>query len=126
MGHLEGLTEDRLGGLKVARRVAQMADRLEDLKVARTEDRSGGQWAALTADRLGGLKEALMADRLEDRTEDRTEDRSGGQWEGRMEAQTVDQLRDQEEEWAEGLAPRRQERESVVLQARSQAPLASA
>ena len=43
-----------------------------------------------------------------------------------MEAQTVDQLRDQEEEWAEGLATRRQERESVVLQARSQAPLASA
>ena len=122
MGHLEGLTEDRLGGLKVARRVAQMADRLEDLRVARTEDRSGGQWAVLMEDRLGGLKGALMADRLEDRTEDR----SGGQWEGRMEAQTVDHLRDQEEEWAEGLTPRRQERESVVLQARSQAPLASA
>ena len=85
-----------------------------------------GHLEGLTEDRLGGLKEALMADRLEDRTEDRTEDRSGGQWEGRMEAQTVDQLRDQEEEWAEGLATRRQERESVVLQARSQAPLASA
>ena len=113
---------DRWGGLTVARKVAQMADRLEDLKVARTEDRSGGQWAVLTADRLGGLKEALMADRLEDRTEDR----SGDQWEGRMEAQTVDHLRDQEQEWAEGSAPRRQERVSGVLQARSQAPLASA
>ena len=116
---------DRLEDLKVARRVVQMADRLEDLKVARTEDRSMGRWAVLTADRLGGLKEALMADRLEARTEDR----SVGQWEGRMEAQTVDHLRDQRgqmEAWPEGLVPRRQERVSAALQVRSQAPLASA
>ena len=113
---------DRLEDLKVARKVVQMADRLEDLRVARTEDRSVGRWAVLTADHLGGLKEALMADRLEARTEDR----SVGQWEGRMEAQTVDHLRDQREEWPEGLAPRRQERVSAVLQVRSQAPLASA
>ena len=124
---------DRLGGLKVARKVVQMADRLEDLKVARTEDRSVGRWAVLTADRLGGLKKARMEDRLEaqmeDRLEARTEDRSAGQWEGRMEAQTVDHLRDQREQmeaWPEGLAPRRQERVSAVLQARSLAPLASA
>ena len=42
-----------------------------------------------------------MADRLEARTEDR----SVGQWEGRMEAQTVDHLRDQREQmeaWPEG------------------------
>ena len=113
---------DRLEDLKVARRVVQMADRLEDLKVARTEDRSVGRWAVLTADRLGGLKEALMADRLEARTEDR----SVGQWEGRMEAQTGDHLREQMEAWPEGLVPRRQERVSAALQVRSQAPLASA
>ena len=114
---------DRLEDLKVARRVVQMADRLEDLKVARTEDRSVGRWAVRRRT-AWGLKEALMADRLRPGRRP-----LGGQWEGRMEAQTVDHLRDQREQmeaWPEGLVPRRQERVSAALQVRSQAPLASA
>ena len=51
MGHLEGPKADRLGGLKVARKVVQMADRLEDLKVARKEGRLVGRRAVLTANR---------------------------------------------------------------------------
>ena len=52
-GPLGGPDGGPLGGPEGGRKVVQMADRLEDLKVARTEDRSVGRWAVLTADHLG-------------------------------------------------------------------------
>ena len=59
-----------------------------------------------------------------------TADRSVGQWGGRMGALTAVRYgslkEEQMEAWPEGLAPRRLERVSAVLQVRSQAPLASA
>ncbi|MEC7461465.1 MAG: hypothetical protein VX891_05205 [Candidatus Thermoplasmatota archaeon] len=106
MGHLEGLKADRLEVLMVARKVVQMADRLEDLKVARTVV----QMAVLTEARTVDLQEGRRAVL----TEAQTADRSWGLKEEQM------------EEWAEGLAPRQQERVSAVVQVRSQAPLASA
>ena len=83
-----------------------MADHLEALMA----DRSVGQWGG----RMGAL----------------TADRSVGQWGGRMGALMADRYgglkEEQMEAWPEGLAPRRLERVSAVLQVRSQAPLASA
>jgi len=106
VGHLEGPKADRLEVLMVARTVVQMADRLEDLKVARTV-----------------VQRAVL-------TEAQTVDQQEGQRAVLTEVRTADRLRDlkeeQMEEWAEGLAPRQQERVSAVLQVRSQAPLASA
>ena len=90
----------------VARKVVQLADRLEDLKVARTVVQLADRLEALTQDRSVGRRAVL--------TEVRTADRLRGLKEEQM------------EEWAEGLAPRQQERVSAVLQVRSQAPLASA
>ena len=81
-------------------------------------DRWGGRMGALTEVRMADHLEALMADR------------SVGQWGGRMGALTADRYgglkEEQMEAWPEGLAPRRLERVSAVLQVRSQAPLASA
>ena len=129
MGHLEGLKADRLEVLMVARKVVQMADRLEDLKVARkvvqladrlealTQDRSVGRRAVLTEAQTVDQQEGRRAVLREVRTVVQTADCSRGLKEEQME---------QMEEWAEGLAPRQQERVSAVLQVRSQAPLASA
>ena len=106
MGHLEDPKADRSEVLMVARTVVQMADRLEGLKVARTVVQMAARSEALTQDRSAGRRAVL--------TEVRTVDRLRGLKEEQM------------EEWAEGLAPRQQERVSAVLRVRSQAPLASA
>ena len=126
MGHLEGPKADRLEVLMVARTVVQMADRLEDrledLKVARTVVQLADRLEALTQDRSVGRRAVL--------TEAQTVDQQEGQRAVLTEVRTADRLRDlkeeQMEEWAEGLAPRQQERVSAVLQVQSQAPLASA
>ena len=122
MGHLEDPKADRSEVLLVARTGVQMADRLEGLKVARTVVQMADRSEALTQDRSAGRRAVL--------TEAQTVDQQEGRRAVLSEVRTVDRLGDlkkeQMEEWAEGLAPRQQERVSAVRRVRSQAPLASA
>lgn len=122
MGRLEGLTEDhqagllvgRTEGLKEVQKVGRTEDRWADLLVDLLVDRSGAPKVARTVVQMANRSEVRTADRLVAQKVARTAGRLGGQKEEQMEG------------WPEGLAPRRQERVSAVLQARSQAPLASA
>ena len=118
MGRLEGLTEDHQAGLLVGRTEGPK----EVQKVGRPEDR----WADLLVDRSGAPKVARTVVQMADRSEVRTADRLVAQKVARTAGRLGGQKEEQMEGWPEGLAPRRQERVSAVLQARSQAPLASA